>query len=236
MKETKQRSNKEKLILLTIGLALLVLVLVVVLIMSISREEPPILLADGSSQTQLVKPPDNLEPKVQSQQDIQYTLEIKQSDTVREFGTIKTYLFDIINSETEQVCKLSDGNLSFENVTETLGNFLNNNKYKMISIGIVDNKFYIQQDTSKKLDGIIKVNIVSLKNEFTPDDWFSLTEATYNNTDIQADSLFSYQTERGSKHYIYTYLENEINKEAENETAKTEDKLDIQIDSNSISE
>lgn len=141
-------------------------------------------------------------------QQIEYSLGLRENvEGGRDFGSIHTALFEVYNVNTNQASKLTDGDMSLETISNVLSGYLNEHKYKTISVGLVDNTFYIQQDTSVEMDGNFVANIVSLKDGFTAEDWFSLTEAIYKNTDIQADSLFAYNTNFGNKHYIYVHIE-----------------------------
>ena len=126
----------------------------------------------------------------------------------RHLDNIYTYRFEIINTETNEACKLSDGILSMAELSETLETFLSSHPYRVYSVGIVDNKFYIQQDINDTVtDGALKVNIVSLSNTFSSEDWLSLTEATYKNANVLADNIFTYTGAQQSKHYIYIYID-----------------------------
>ena len=135
------------------------------------------------------------------------TLGIRQSENLRTHGSIVTVQFETFNTDTLETCSISDGSISNEDIKSAFEDCLSTNKYRTISVGMVDNKFYIQQDTSINEESAQLVNIVTLNSKFSADDWFSLTEATYNNTYIQADSLCRY-TSNGSdiRQYIYVYI------------------------------
>lgn len=137
-------------------------------------------------------------------------LGIRKIEQDRTYGNIKTSQFELYDKETSQVCKTIDGNINVEDILSTLTEYLKENNYKTIGVGMVDNKFYIQQDTSIEEEKEQKVNIVSLNESFSANDWFGLTEATYNNTTTKADSLCRYQTASGdNRQYIYVYTEKE---------------------------
>ncbi len=155
-------------------------------------------------------------------------LSIIQSDKQRTYNDIVTTIFLVVKKDTTDTVKLEEGELLIEDVQEVLTEYLKNNKYKTLAIGMVDNMFYIQQDTSETIEKEQKVNIVKLNSTFSIDDWFSLTEATYNNTNTQADSLFSYkQNGLDMKQYIYVYTEKEIETK---DKLETQSELDIQTD------
>lgn len=135
-------------------------------------------------------------------------LKIQFLEDDRHLDNIYTYRFEIINTETNEACKLSDGILSMAELSETLETFLSSHPYRVYSVGIVDNKFYIQQDINDTVtNGALKVNIVSLSNSFSSEDWLSLTEATYKNANVLADNIFTYTGAQQSKHYIYIYID-----------------------------
>ena len=134
-------------------------------------------------------------------------LKLRAIEDDRTYGTIRTHMFEIINSTTNEVAKLSDGKLDLNEVVAEISIYLNDNKYKTLSIGLVDNKYYIQQDISKEVKGNLHVKIATLHNKFTLDDWLKLTESVYNNTEFHADSLFSYEANGGNKQYIYVYAD-----------------------------
>lgn len=201
--------GREQLIITVLIVAILGLGVSVLLLLNSERSNNnPVLFANGSTQVDIVKP--QSEAVTNTDTSNLPVISIRECENNREFGSITTHLFEVYNTNTDETCKLSEGKLSFEDATLKIESYLSNNPYKTISIGVVDNKFYVQQDTSKQIEGDIKVKIVSLKDGFSSDDWFSLTEAIYNNTDIQADSLFSYQTDTSTKHYIYCYIDNTV--------------------------
>ena len=147
---------------------------------------------------------------------ISYDLIIKQDESAdSQYESIKTTMFSIIDKGSLSEKSYLDGTLSVNNIKETLENYLQQNKYKVMSIGLVNNKFYIQQDTSKPVDYTIKVGIVGLGDSFSADDWTKLTEAIYSKFDVDADSLFSASTDIGNKHFIYAYQEEIDNSNAE---------------------
>lgn len=139
-------------------------------------------------------------------------LSIKLTPDQREFGNITTNTFIVYNKATGEECKLSDGTLLTDEVIKEITRFLDDNKYKTLSIGVVDNKFYIQQDKSVEEKSIQNVKIVTVDSSFSADNWFALTEATYNSTYIQADSLYAYNNGSEIKQYIYIYIDkNDMN-------------------------
>lgn len=135
-------------------------------------------------------------------------LEIKLIEEDRHLENIYTYRFELINKETGEKSKLSDGILNMDELSNTIENFLNSHPYKICSVGFVDDKFYVQQDTDETRDYNVSVNIVSLSNTFSSEDWLSLTEATYKNAEVEADNIFTYTGAMQSKHYIYIYKQN----------------------------
>lgn len=132
---------------------------------------------------------------------------VSNTETDRQYEKIKTHLFEVVNTESNKVLKLTEAVIPIESIEKAMDEYLTTSKYKTLSIGVVDNKFYIQQDTSVIENRQLKTEIISIMDEFTADSWFKLTEAIYNSSDVQASSLFSYQTENGNKHLIYIFAE-----------------------------
>lgn len=143
----------------------------------------------------LVKTEDGVIPK----------LGIRYVDEDRHLDNIYTYRFEIYNQIDNSVTTLNSGTLSMDDVIVTIEEFLKSHPYKVYSVGLVDDKFYVQQDINQTVDRDIRVNIISLIENFNSEDWLNLTEATYKNADVMADNLFAYDTAK-SKHYIYIYL------------------------------
>lgn len=142
--------------------------------------------------------------------DIQANLVIMQDESEeRQYESIKTQMFTIVDRETKAEKSVMDGTLSIEDVKATLDNYLEQNKYKIMSIGLVNNKFYIQQDITQPVDKAAKVGIIGLADGFSADDWIKLTEAVYNKVTVEADSLFAASSNIGNKHFIYAYNDKE---------------------------
>lgn len=213
MKNIKDKFNTEKLVIT--ALILTVLLLCIVMIISVSEGSSNQSTFGLTNQAEavptepktLVKSAD--EVMTASVEPIEADIEIKLNETPREYGNITTYIFDVVKKDNGEVCKLSDGIISIEDIIDTIDIFLEEHPFETVSIGVVDNKFYIQQNTSKEIDSSkhLRVNIMSLNDTFSASDWFSMTEAVLNSVDVQTDSVFSYQANIGSKHYIYIFLE-----------------------------
>ena len=135
---------------------------------------------------------------------------IQSNQNVREYGSIRTYTFDIIDVETGEVCGFSKGTIDTEDIESKLTEHLKLNNFKVKSIGMVKDQFYIQQDTSIETDRHAGIKMIRLKDGFTASDFFALTEAVYNETEVDADSIIRHNldgTEESHLYYMYTYTE-----------------------------
>ncbi len=135
---------------------------------------------------------------------------IQSNQNVREYGSIRTYTFDIIDVETGEVCGFSKGTIDTEDIESKLTEHLKLNNFKVKSIGMVKDQFYIQQDTSIETDRHTGIKMIRLKDGFTASDFFALTEAVYNETEVDADSIIRHNldgTEDSHLYYMYTYTE-----------------------------
>lgn len=121
----------------------------------------------------------------------------------RVYENITTHIFVAKDINKNVEVKLSDGLISNENILKSLNNYVSTLENKIVAIGVIDNKFYIQYNTSKLIDKEQKVVIVSLKNSIKASDWFGLTEAIYNKEDVLASNIYSYNNNDGDIHFIY---------------------------------
>ena len=132
-----------------------------------------------------------------------FELQLVLEENYREYENIRTYTFDV-RDIANRPCKLSDGVIKIEYIERTLNEFLDSNKFDTKSIGFIGNKFYIQQDMNSPIENKdIELYILSLSDKFTSDDWFGMTEAVLANADVLTDTVFSYTTDVGDRHYMY---------------------------------
>ena len=197
---SRSNSNRSSYILYTlggVGSILIVIAIIVFMLSGNNSNEPKVI--DAST----------LDVASQETNDELLDLEelsIREA-SCREFNNIRTYLFEVYNPVTGDVKKLNDGKLSIEKTTRVMCNFLNEHPNKTLSVGCVNNMFYIQQDISLIEDKPLIANILSISNNFTTDSWFDMTESIYNSCNVYTDSLFSCLADTGEKHYIYIYSE-----------------------------
>lgn len=146
---------------------------------------------------------------------------VRCEDSESQYESIKTQMFNLVKADTNEVCTVADGEINIDNLKETLDNYLATSKYKIMSIGLVNNQFYIQQDMTQPTKYTAQVGLVTLSDSFSADDWMKLTEAVYNSVYVEADSLFTAISTAGTKHFIYTYADkSEVLK---NNTTQTDD-------------
>lgn len=146
---------------------------------------------------------DNSKPTMARTVDNSFELQLVLEENYREYENIRTYTFDV-RDIANRPCKLSDGVIKIEYIERTLNEFLDSNKFDTKSIGFIGNKFYIQQDMNSPIeDKDIELYILSLSDKFTSDDWFGMTEAVLANADVLTDTVFSYTTDVGDRHYMY---------------------------------
>lgn len=146
---------------------------------------------------------------------------VRCEDSESQYESIKTQMFNLVKADTNEVCTVADGEINIDNLKETLDNYLATSKYKIMSIGLVNNQFYIQQDMTQPTEYTAQVGLVTLSDSFSADDWMKLTEAVYNSVYVEADSLFTAISTAGTKHFIYAYTDkSEVLK---NNTTQTDD-------------
>lgn len=146
---------------------------------------------------------------------------VRCEDSESQYESIKTQMFNLVKADTNEVCTVADGEINVDNLKETLDNYLATSKYKIMSIGLVNNQFYIQQDMTQPTEYTAQVGLVTLSDSFSADDWMKLTEAVYNSVYVEADSLFTAISTAGTKHFIYAYADkSEVLK---NNTTQTDD-------------
>lgn len=146
---------------------------------------------------------------------------VRCEDSESQYESIKTQMFNLVKADTNEVCTVADGEINIDNLKETLDNYLATSKYKIMSIGLVNNQFYIQQDMTQPTKYTAQVGLVTLSDSFSADDWMKLTEAVYNSVYVEADSLFTAISTAGTKHFIYAYADkSEVLK---NNTTQTDD-------------
>lgn len=146
---------------------------------------------------------------------------VRCKDSESQYESIKTQMFNLVKADTNEVCTVADGEINIDNLKETLDNYLATSKYKIMSIGLVNNQFYIQQDMTQPTEYTAQVGLVTLSDSFSADDWMKLTEAVYNSVYVEADSLFTAISTAGTKHFIYAYADkSEVLK---NNTTQTDD-------------
>lgn len=146
---------------------------------------------------------------------------VRCEDSESQYESIKTQMFNLVKADTNEVCTVADGEINIDNLKETLDNYLATSKYKIMSIGLVNNQFYIQQDMTQPTEYTAQVGLVTLSDSFSADDWMKLTEAVYNSVYVEADSLFTAISTAGTKHFIYAYADkSEVLK---NNTTQTDD-------------
>ena len=146
---------------------------------------------------------------------------VRCEDSESQYESIKTQMFNLVKADTNEVCTVADGEINIDNLKETLDNYLATSKYKIMSIGLVNNQFYIQQDMTQPTEYTAQVGLVTLSDSFSADDWMKLTEAVYNSVYVEADSLFTAISTVGTKHFIYAYADkSEVLK---NNTTQTDD-------------
>lgn len=146
---------------------------------------------------------------------------VRCEDSESQYESIKTQMFNLVKADTNEVCTVADGEINIDNLKETLDNYLATSKYKIMSIGLVNNQFYIQQDMTQPTEYTAQVGLVTLSDSFSADDWMKLTEAVYNSVYVEADSLFTAISTAGTKHFIYAYADkSEVLK---NNTSQTDD-------------
>ena len=156
---------------------------------------------------------------------------VRCEDSESQYESIKTQMFNLVKADTNEVCTVADGEINIDNLKETLDNYLATSKYKIMSIGLVNNQFYIQQDMTQPTEYTAQVGLVTLSDSFSADDWMKLTEAVYNSVYVEADSLFTAISTAGTKHFIYAYADkSEVLK---NNTTQTDD-TDNQVVMNTV--
>ena len=100
---------------------------------------------------------------------------VRCEDSESQYESIKTQMFNLVKADTNEVCTVADGEINIDNLKETLDNYLATSKYKIMSIGLVNNQFYIQQDMTQPTEYTAQVGLVTLSDSFSADDWMKLT-------------------------------------------------------------
>lgn len=151
---------------------------------------------------------------------------VRCEDSESQYESIKTQMFNLVKADTNEVCTVADGEINIDNLKETLDNYLATSKYKIMSIGLVNNQFYIQQDMTQPTEYAAQVGLVTLSDSFSADDWMKLTEAVYNSVYVEADSLFTAISTAGTKHFIYAYADkSEVLKNNTTQTDNTDNQV-----------
>lgn len=151
---------------------------------------------------------------------------VRCEDSESQYESIKTQMFNLVKADTNEVCTVADGEINVDNLKETLDNYLATSKYKIMSIGLVNNQFYIQQDMTQPTEYTAQVGLVTLSDSFSADDWMKLTEAVYNSVYVEADSLFTAISTVGTKHFIYAYADkSEVLKNNTTQTDNTDNQV-----------
>lgn len=151
---------------------------------------------------------------------------VRCEDSESQYESIKTQMFNLVKADTNEVCTVADGEINIDNLKETLDNYLATSKYKIMSIGLVNNQFYIQQDMTQPTEYTAQVGLVTLSDSFSADDWMKLTEAVYNSVYVEADSLFTAISTAGTKHFIYAYADkSEVLKNNTTQTDNTDNQV-----------
>lgn len=151
---------------------------------------------------------------------------VRCEDSENQYESIKTQMFNLVKADTNEVCTVADGEINIDNLKETLDNYLATSKYKIMSIGLVNNQFYIQQDMTQPTEYTAQVGLVTLSDSFSADDWMKLTEAVYNSVYVEADSLFTAISTAGTKHFIYAYADkSEVLKNNTTQTGDTDNQV-----------
>ena len=156
-------------------------------------------------------------------------------DSTREYENILTYIYTF-QTVDGTVTKLSDGYIKLEDIISTINAELVNIQNEICSIGIVGSTLYIQTDIRHPIseDTEVKMNIMTLKDKLGADDWLRLTEAIQNTVHVYTDTHINYQTELGTRHYIYVY--SDITETPETVAEATEIIGEVPVESESVPE
>lgn len=125
------------------------------------------------------------------------------------FENITTYIFKFKDIRNHDIT-LTNANISFGDIIQTIQNELDNINYRVCSIGVTDDNIFIQVDNRKSIETnkIQKINIITIADTLTNKEWIELLEGINNSADINYGTLFSYSSEYSNRHYMYIYTTN----------------------------
>lgn len=132
-------------------------------------------------------------------------LYIKYDEEVREYEGIRTLTFTFYDSETNEPSDLKNGWIDLTTVIQAVNDKLSTPDFEVCELGVIGDKLYVIQDTTKVCESALKMNIISISNEITNSDWIEAIEKIYNDNDILAGTTITSYTDFGSKHYLYVY-------------------------------
>ena len=130
---------------------------------------------------------------------------IYHEDKDTNYENIKTANFSFLNTDDGSEIPFKNCITNLNDVKLILNNYLSDSPYAVLSIGINGSKIYIVQDTNRKLDNPLKVNILALDTKSNASDWSKTIEGIYYNYDVSASSIVEYYGDGLGQHLIYVY-------------------------------
>ena len=131
-------------------------------------------------------------------------LQIESVGEPKLYNNIETHHFKFIDDAGNEIA-LNSGYIELTDIMNFVNPFLENVKYRVCSFGIVGSRMFIQLDTRDEVNIKYKLNIMTLKDNLTANDWIELSEVINNASIVHVDNLLSYKTDLGSTHYMYIY-------------------------------